>query len=131
MANAQVNEDTRTSRMDHDHTERSMPRGVSGLNGTMPPALHRHNRRCQQIRVDPPFDKAGNSFPWMAELIDLKNEKWRCFRMICKASINGKWGCYRVSCKVSVKSRYSRFRKGTHFRAVANTMVCVVVLSGQ
>ena len=33
------------------------------------------NRRCQQIGVDPLFDKADNPFPWMAEMIDLKKEK--------------------------------------------------------
>jgi ribonucleoside-diphosphate reductase beta chain len=33
------------------------------------------NRRCQQIGIDPSFDKADNPFPWMAEMIDLKKEK--------------------------------------------------------
>jgi ribonucleoside-diphosphate reductase beta chain len=33
------------------------------------------NRRCQQIGIDALFDKAGNPFPWMAEMIDLKKEK--------------------------------------------------------
>ena len=33
------------------------------------------NRRCQQIGLDPLFDKADNPFPWMAEMIDLKKEK--------------------------------------------------------
>ena len=33
------------------------------------------NRRCQQIGLDPLFEKADNPFPWMAEMIDLKKEK--------------------------------------------------------
>ena len=33
------------------------------------------SRRCQQIGVNPLFDKADNLFPWVAEMIDLKKEK--------------------------------------------------------
>jgi ribonucleoside-diphosphate reductase beta chain len=63
--------------MNHGHTERSMPRGVLGLNATMFREYLRFiaNRRYQQIGVGPPFDKADNPFPWMAEMIDLNNEK--------------------------------------------------------
>ena len=35
----------------------------------------RVNRRCQQIGLDPIFEKADNPFPWMAEMIDLKKER--------------------------------------------------------
>ncbi len=51
-----------------------MPRGVLGLNATMFKEYLRFiaNRRCQQIGVDPLFDKADNPFPWMAEMIDLE-----------------------------------------------------------
>jgi ribonucleoside-diphosphate reductase beta chain len=63
--------------MDHGHTECSIPRGVLALNATMFKEYLRFiaNRRCQQIGVDPLFDKADNPFPWMAEMIDLKKEK--------------------------------------------------------
>ena len=33
------------------------------------------NRRCQQIGIDPLFDKAENPFLWMSEVMDLKKEK--------------------------------------------------------
>ena len=51
--------------------------GVLGLNATMFKEYLRFiaNRRCQQIGVDPLYDKADNPFPWMAEMIDLKKEK--------------------------------------------------------
>src|SRR6267143_2027713 len=57
--------------------EDTMPRGVLGLNATMFKEYLRFiaNRRCQQIGIDPLFDKADNPFPWMAEMIDLKKEK--------------------------------------------------------
>ena len=63
--------------LEYRYAEDTMPRGVLGLNATMFKEYLRFiaNRRCQQIGVDPLFDKADNPFPWMAEMIDLKKEK--------------------------------------------------------
>src|SRR5712664_242606 len=63
--------------LEYAYAEDTMPRGVLGLNATMFKEYLRFiaNRRCQQIGVDPLFDKADNPFPWMAEMIDLKKEK--------------------------------------------------------
>ena len=33
------------------------------------------NRRCQQIVLDVMYQGANNPFPWMSEMMDLKNEK--------------------------------------------------------
>ena len=50
------------------YAEDTMPRGVLGLNAPMFKEYLRFiaNRRCQQIGIDPLFDKADNPFPWMA-----------------------------------------------------------------
>jgi len=63
--------------LEYAYAEDTMPRGVLGLNATQFKEYLRFiaNRRCQQIGVDPLFDKADNPFPWMAEMIDLKKEK--------------------------------------------------------
>ncbi len=63
--------------LEYAYAEDTMPRGVLGLNATMFKEYLRFiaNRRCQQIGVDPLYDKADNPFPWMAEMIDLKKEK--------------------------------------------------------
>src|SRR6266704_2405242 len=63
--------------LEYAYAEDTMPRGVLGLNATMFKEYLRFiaNRRCQQIGIDPLFDKADNPFPWMAEMIDLKKEK--------------------------------------------------------
>jgi ribonucleoside-diphosphate reductase beta chain len=63
--------------LEYAYAEDTMPRGVLGLNAPMFKEYLRFiaNRRCQQIGVDPLFDKADNPFPWMAEMIDLKKEK--------------------------------------------------------
>ncbi|TJY59493.1 ribonucleotide-diphosphate reductase subunit beta [Sinimarinibacterium sp. CAU 1509] len=55
----------------------TMPRGVLGLNAEMFSEYLRYiaNRRCAQIGLDEPYPGAGNPFPWMSELIDLKKEK--------------------------------------------------------
>jgi len=63
--------------LEYAYAEDTMPRGVLGMNATMFKEYLRFiaNRRCQQIGVDPLFDKADNPFPWMAEMIDIKKEK--------------------------------------------------------
>lgn len=59
------------------YAEDTMPRGVLGLNAEMFKEYLRFiaNRRCQQIGIDTLYEGAGNPFPWMAEMIDLKKEK--------------------------------------------------------
>ena len=63
--------------LEYRYAEDTMPRGVLGMNAPMFKEYLRFiaNRRCQQIGLDPVFDKADNPFPWMAEMIDLKKEK--------------------------------------------------------
>lgn len=55
----------------------TMPRGVLGLNAAMFAEYLRYvaNRRCAQIGLDILYPDAGNPFPWMSEVIDLKKEK--------------------------------------------------------
>ena len=63
--------------LEYAYAEDTMPRGVLGLNAPMFKEYLRFiaNRRCQQIGLDPLFDKAENPFPWMSEVMDLKKEK--------------------------------------------------------
>src|SRR5213082_4072939 len=63
--------------LEYRYAEDTMPRGVLGLNAPMFKEYLRFiaNRRCQQIGLDPLFERADNPFPWMAEMIDLKKEK--------------------------------------------------------
>ena len=63
--------------LEYRYAEDTMPRGVLGLNAPMFKEYLRFiaNRRCQQIGLDPLFEKADNPFPWMAEMIDLNKEK--------------------------------------------------------
>lgn len=63
--------------LEYHYAEDTMPRGVLGLNSGMFKEYLRFiaNRRCQQIGVDVLYPGAGNPFPWMAEMIDLKKEK--------------------------------------------------------
>jgi ribonucleoside-diphosphate reductase beta chain len=63
--------------LEYRYAEDTMPRGVLGLNAAMFKEYLRYiaNRRCQQIGLDPQFEGAGNPFPWMAEMIDLKKER--------------------------------------------------------
>ncbi len=55
----------------------TMPRGVLGLNAAMFDEYLKFiaNRRCQQIGVPADYAGAGNPFPWMSEMLDLKKEK--------------------------------------------------------
>lgn len=55
----------------------TLPRGVLGLSA---PMLEEYlqfitNRRLTQIGLPEEFPQAGNPFPWMSEIIDLKKEK--------------------------------------------------------
>jgi ribonucleoside-diphosphate reductase beta chain len=63
--------------LEYAYAEDTMPRGVLGLNAPMFKEYLRFiaNRRCQQIGLDPLFEKAENPFPWMSEVMDLKKEK--------------------------------------------------------
>src|SRR5207302_5570295 len=63
--------------LEYRYAEDTMPRGVLGLNAPMFKEYLRFiaNRRCQQIGLDPLFEKAANPFPWMSEMIDLKKER--------------------------------------------------------
>jgi ribonucleoside-diphosphate reductase beta chain len=63
--------------LEYAYAEDTMPRGVLGMNASMFKEYLRFiaNRRCQQIGLDVLYPGAGNPFPWMAEIIDLKKEK--------------------------------------------------------
>ena len=63
--------------LEYRYAEDTMPRGVLGLNAGMFKEYLRFiaNRRLQQIGVEPLYAGAGNPFPWMSEMIDLKKEK--------------------------------------------------------
>lgn len=63
--------------LEYRYAEDTMPRGVLGLNAPMFKEYLRFiiNRRSHQIGLDPLFPEAGNPFPWMSEMIDLKKEK--------------------------------------------------------
>jgi ribonucleoside-diphosphate reductase beta chain len=63
--------------LEYRYAEDTMPRGVLGLNAPMFKEYLRYiaNRRCQQIGVEQLFPGAGNPFPWMSEMIDLKKER--------------------------------------------------------
>ncbi|WP_445083010.1 ribonucleotide-diphosphate reductase subunit beta [Candidatus Nitrotoga sp. 1052] len=63
--------------LEYRYAEDTMPRGVLGMNASMFKEYLRFiaNRRCQQIGLDVLYPGAGNPFPWMAEIIDLKKEK--------------------------------------------------------
>jgi ribonucleoside-diphosphate reductase beta chain len=55
----------------------TMPRGILGMNASLfKEYLHYiANRRCAQIGLTEQFPGAGNPFPWMSEMMDLKKEK--------------------------------------------------------
>jgi ribonucleoside-diphosphate reductase beta chain len=63
--------------LEYRYAEDTMPRGVLGLNASMFKEYLRYiaNRRCQQIGVEQLYAGAGNPFPWMSEMIDLKKER--------------------------------------------------------
>ncbi|MCL4799551.1 MAG: ribonucleotide-diphosphate reductase subunit beta [Burkholderiales bacterium] len=63
--------------LEYRYAEDTMPRGVLGLNAPMFKEYLRYvaNRRCQQIGVEQQYPGAGNPFPWMSEMIDLKKER--------------------------------------------------------
>ena len=55
----------------------TMPRGILGLNAPMFEEYLQFiaNRRCAQIGLPEQYPGAGNPFPWMSEVLDLKKEK--------------------------------------------------------
>ncbi|HEX7027638.1 MAG TPA: ribonucleotide-diphosphate reductase subunit beta [Gammaproteobacteria bacterium] len=55
----------------------TMPRGILGLNAPMFEEYVHYiaNRRCLQIGLPEQYPGAGNPFPWMSEVLDLKKEK--------------------------------------------------------
>jgi len=55
----------------------TMPRGVLGLNAPMFEEYLQFiaNRRCSQIGLAEQYPGAGNPFPWMSEVLDLKKKK--------------------------------------------------------
>jgi ribonucleoside-diphosphate reductase beta chain len=55
----------------------TMPRGILGLNAPMFKEYLQFiaNRRCAQIGLAEQYPGAGNPFPWMSEVLDLKKEK--------------------------------------------------------
>jgi len=63
--------------LEYRYAEDTMPRGVLGLNAPMFKEYLRYiaNRRCQQIGVEQLYPGAGNPFPWMSEMTDLKKER--------------------------------------------------------
>jgi ribonucleoside-diphosphate reductase beta chain len=63
--------------LEYRYAEDTMPRGVLGLNAPMFKEYLRYiaNRRCQQIGAEQMYQGAGNPFPWMSEMIDLKKER--------------------------------------------------------
>src|SRR5687767_11826803 len=67
----------RAVELEYRYAEDTMPRGVLGLNAPMFKEYLRFiaNRRCQQIGVEQLYQGAGNPFPWMSEMIDLKKER--------------------------------------------------------
>jgi len=63
--------------LEYQYAEATMPRGVLGLNATMFKEYLRFiaNRRCQQIGLDALYLGATNPFPWMSEMMDLKERE--------------------------------------------------------
>ncbi len=55
----------------------TMPRGVLGLNASMFKDYLQFiaNRRCNQIGIKELYAGASNPFPWMSEMLDLKQEQ--------------------------------------------------------
>jgi len=67
----------RAVELEYRYAEDTMPRGVLGLNAPMFKEYLRYiaNRRAQQIGIETLFPGAGNPFPWMSEMTDLKKER--------------------------------------------------------
>jgi ribonucleotide reductase beta subunit family protein with ferritin-like domain len=64
-------------RLEERYALDTMPRGVLGLNASLFTEYLRFvaNRRCEQIGLAAPYAGVQNTFPWMAEVIDLRKEK--------------------------------------------------------
>ena len=67
----------RAVELEYRYAEDTMPRGVLGLNAPMFKEYLRFiaNLRCRQIGLEALYPGAGNPFPWMSEMIDLKKER--------------------------------------------------------
>ena len=63
--------------LETEYAHDTMPRGVLGLNAKMFEEYLQFiaNRRCTQIGLAEQYPGAGNPFPWMSEVLDLKKEK--------------------------------------------------------
>jgi ribonucleoside-diphosphate reductase beta chain len=59
------------------YAEDTMPQGILGLNAKMFKEYIQYiaNRRCAQLGLAELYPGAGNPFPWMSEMMDLKKEK--------------------------------------------------------
>lgn len=55
----------------------TMPNGILGMNANMFGEYLEFiaNRRCMQIGLPEQYEGAGNPFPWMSEMLDLKKER--------------------------------------------------------
>ena len=62
--------------LEYRYAEDTMPRGVLGMNASMFKGYLRYiaNRRATQIGLEALFPNEVNPFPWMSEMIDLKQE---------------------------------------------------------
>jgi len=62
--------------LEYRYAEDTLPRGILGLNTAMFKEYLRFiaNRRASQIGLAPLYPGAGNPFPWMSEMVDLKKE---------------------------------------------------------
>ena len=60
-----------------EYAKDTMPRGILGMNAAMMEEYLNYiaNRRLVQLGLPEEFPKAGNPFPWMSEIMDLRKEK--------------------------------------------------------
>jgi ribonucleoside-diphosphate reductase beta chain len=65
------------TQLEIEYARDTMPRGVLGMNADMMEDYLKFiaNRRLTQIGLKEAFAGAGNPFPWMSEIMDLKKEK--------------------------------------------------------
>lgn len=63
--------------LEYQYALDTMPNGILGLNAGMLKEYLQYiaNRRCAQIGLPEQYEGAGNPFPWMSEIMDLKKEK--------------------------------------------------------
>jgi ribonucleoside-diphosphate reductase beta chain len=65
------------TQLEIEYARDTMPRGVLGMNAQMMEDYLKFiaNRRLAQIGLKEEYADAGNPFPWMSEIMDLKKEK--------------------------------------------------------